>query len=128
MSTRKIGLLLTVPLIIFLFVIMNTEAAMANTTSIDTDASDGCTGAATFPMLYVGGKDGIVFAQAAYEFDDQCQPVLVEEIRLDYVPDSVNNPEQKPFKTETIPVIPPTRPIEQGDGVTSVDTCHLRTW
>lgn len=108
MSIRKIGLLLTVPLIVILFVVMSTEVAIANTTDsvIDTDASDGCTGAATFPMLYVGGEDGIVFAQAAYEFDDQCQPVLVEEIRLDYVPDSVNNPGQKPFKTKTIPVIP----------------------
>lgn len=55
----------------------------------DTDPSDGCTGSWTFPPLYVGGDSEVIFAQAAYEFDENCNPVLVDQVRLNYVPDSV---------------------------------------
>lgn len=92
----------------------------------DTDASDGCTGTWTFPLLYVGGADGAVFAQATYEFDENCKPVLVNQVRLNYVPAS--DQEQEPFETKTVPIVPPPPPDEGGVGIDAVDTCHLRTW
>jgi len=97
-------------------------------TPTDTDSSDGCSGSWTFPPLYVGGADGAVFAQAAYEFDKNCQPILVSHVRLDYVPESVSQPERPPYRTETVPIVPPPPPHEEGPGIEAVDTCHLRTW
>ena len=101
----------------------------AGATGMDDDPNDGCTGSWAFPPLYVGGENGAVFAQAAYEFDENCEPVLVEQIRLNYVPAFVEG-EQEPVETRTVPIIPPADPDEKdGDlGIDAVDTCHLRTW
>ena len=104
------------------------SAKAATLSGSDTDSSDGCTGSWTFPPLSVGGEDGVVFAQAAYEFDENCNPVLANQIRLNYVPDSVLHPEQKPFETKTVPNIPPPPPYKGGASIEAVDTCHLRTW
>lgn len=111
-----------------LLLLGGTRLAQASATpTSDTDASDGCTGSWTFPPLYVGGKDGAVFAQAAYEFDKNCQPVLVDQIRLNYVPESVLTEEQKPYEVKTVPIVPPPAP-KNGNSITAVDTCHLKTW
>ncbi len=72
----------------------------------DTNAEKGCTGSWTFPPLYVGGEDGIVFAQATYEFEENCKAVQVDQVRLDYVPASVTGGEQKPFETKSVPIAP----------------------
>lgn len=93
----------------------------------DTDASDGCTGTWTFPPLYVGGPDGVVFAHAAYEFDAKCQPVLVSQVRLNYVPAWATTSEQAPVESKTVPIVPPPPPDDGEAGLDAVDTCHLRT-
>jgi len=95
---------------------------------VDTDPSDGCTGSWVFPPLYVGGYDGVVFAQAAYEFDENCKPVLVNQARLHYVPDWIFQEEQESLEIKTVPIIPSPPPKEGGFGIEAVDTCHLRTW
>lgn len=107
--------------------LINPTRAQADTPiATDADASDGCTGIWTFPPLYVGGADGVVFAQATYEFDENCKPILVNQVRLNYVPPL--DEEQEPFETKTVPIIPPPPPDKGGAGVDAVDTCHLRTW
>lgn len=100
----------------------------ATAPQVDSDSSDGCTGTWSLPPLFVGGPDGAVFAQAAYEFDKNCEPVLVSQIRLPFVPDSVLQPDQKPVETETVHINPPPPPYKGGSVIDAVDTCHLRTW
>lgn len=126
MSHKKLIPVSVILSVILLFVsptIGQADAAV----NLDDDPNDGCTGSWVFPPLYVGGEDSAVFAQAAYEFDENCEPALVDQIRLDYVP-TTSNGEQKPFQTKTILIIPPSRPDPQESGFEAVDTCHLRTW
>ncbi|GIV63630.1 MAG: hypothetical protein AB1457_06270 [Chloroflexota bacterium] len=96
-----------------------------------------CTGTWKFPPLYVGGKDGVVFAEAAYEFDENCNPVLVSETRLTSVPTWVTNPSQQPVDEKTVEAVevpasdqPNTQnnDLGVGDSILTVDTCHLRTF
>lgn len=127
MSLSKITRILV--LLSLTLLLTNPTIVRADTpTGVDNDASDGCTGTWAFPPLYVGGADGAVFAQAAYEFDENCNPVLVGQVRLNYVPTPVVDQEQEPFETKTVPIIPPPPPDEGGFGIDAVDTCHLRTW
>lgn len=127
MSLSKITRILV--LLSLTLLLTNPTIVQADTpTGVDNDASDGCTGTWAFPPLYVGGADGAVFAQAAYEFDENCNPVLVGQVRLNYVPTPVVDQEQEPFETKTVPIIPPPPPDEGGFGIDAVDTCHLRTW
>lgn len=127
MSARKIVGLVGLGVIGFLWGVLSVQADTP--TLFDTDASDGCTGVWEFPPLYVGGKDGVVFAQAAYEFDKNCQPILTSQIRLDYVPASVLEPEQKPVEVKTAPIIPDRAFLkEEVYAPTTVNTCHLQTW
>ncbi len=109
MNARKFRILIVIGLIGMLLIgikLVQADAIMEG----DTDASNGCTGTWAFPPLKVGGEDEVVFAQAAYEFDQDCQPVLVEEIYLKTVPDYVRYPDQEPFQSITIPVEPPKVP------------------
>lgn len=96
-----------------------------------------CTGTWKFPPLYVGGKDGVVFAEAAYEFDENCNPVLVSETRLTSVPTWVTNPSQQPVDEKTVEAVevpasdqPNTQnnDLGVGDSILTVDTCQLRTF
>ena len=70
-------------ILVFLSLILLTisppSAKAATLSGSDTDSSDGCTGSWTFPPLSVGGEDGVVFAQAAYEFDENCNPVSLRD-------------------------------------------------
>lgn len=86
-----------------------------------------CTGSQAFPALYVGGKDGVVFASATYEFDENCVPVLIEETRLNHLPQSVIHPEQEPFETKTVSILPPDPP-QPSISPTAVNTCHIKTF
>jgi len=89
-----------------------------------------CTGTWEFPLLYVGGKDGVVFAEAAYEFDENCNPVLVSETRLTSVPTWVTNPSQQPVDIKTVETIevPTSKVNSESDSILTVDTCHIRTF
>jgi hypothetical protein len=118
-----------VVIVVFAITLLAAAPAMAREGlfQVDTNSSDGCKGSWTFPPLYVGGDDGAVFAQAVYEFDKNCKPVLVSQVRLSYVPDSVLKG-QKPVEIKTASIIPPSPPKGDGFGIDSVDTCHLRTW
>lgn len=130
MSLRKlvhILAFLTMALLVIPLLLAGPTVLAKPAVQVDTDPADGCTGSWAFPPLYVGGDDGVVFAQAAYEFEENCKPVLVSQVRLNYVPDSALE-EQEPFETKTVPIIPPLPPKEDGLGIEAVDTCHLRTW
>lgn len=126
MKPRKFWILIVIVLMGMLFAGIQLVQADA-ILQVDTDSSDGCTGTWAFPELKVGGGDGVVFAQAAYEFDHDCQPVLVEEIYLNYVPAEVKDPESEPYQSITIPVDPPKAPYSP-ESIDSVDTCHVETW
>lgn len=89
---------------------------------------EGCTGTWAFPPMYVGGEDGVVFASRAYEFDENCKPVLVEEIRLDYIPEWIERPEREPVEVKTATRTPPPPPTESGSSPEAVNTCHVKTW
>lgn len=82
---------------------------------------EGCTGSWTFPPMYVGGEDGIVFASRAYEFDVNCEPVLVEDIRLDYVPEWAGTPDREPIEVITVTRTPPPPPIESESSSDGLD-------
>lgn len=127
MSVRRLSTAL-ISMLLSLVLFSPTFAGASTDPQPDQDPSDGCTGTWTFEPLYVGGSDGAVFAQAAYEFDENCTPVLVSKISLPYVPDSVLNPKQQPVATETVPIVPPPPPHKGGPTIDAVDTCHLRTW
>jgi len=102
-----------IALLVITLLIIKPALALANPgMQGDLNPDDGCTGSWVFPPLFVGGNDGVVFAQAAYEFDEHCKPVLVNQVRLNYVPDSYFGDEQEPFKTRTVPIIPPPPPKE----------------
>jgi len=135
MSLRKpiYGLMfLGVALLVYTVLLAGPAQVLADSAlQTDTDPSDGCTGTWTFPPLYVGGDDGVVFAQAAYEFDENCQPVLDDQVRLTYVPESVHAKRQKPFAIQTVPIAPPLPPNKDAldaRGTEAVNTCHLQTW
>lgn len=89
---------------------------------------EACTGTWSFPPMYVGGEDGIVYAERAYEFDENCNPFLVEEIRLDYLPASVIQSEQVPVEVKTIEIVPPPPPNKNDNSLLAVNTCHVKTW
>ncbi len=110
MLLKKIATILLFLSLILLWISLPSVKA-ATLPGPDTNSNDGCTGTWTFQPLHVGGEDGIVFAEAAYEFDENCNPVLVNQIRLNYVPDSIL--QQKPFETKTILIIPPP-PLYKG--------------
>lgn len=101
MSLRKSTFIFTVLSLVLLFGPTLVQADTA--VYLDSDPSDGCTGTWVFPPLYVGGDDGNVFAQAAYEFDENCNPVLVHEVRLNHVPASASKGEHTPFQIKTVP-------------------------
>lgn len=98
---KRIFVILTVLLVAFSLVTYSRVTASNGTNQLSNNQKS-CTGTWKFPMLYVGGKDGVVFAQAIYDFDDNCQPVLVNETRLPYVPDSVTHPSQQPIGSITV--------------------------
>jgi hypothetical protein len=104
-------------------------AARADTgTHPDTNSKKGCTGSWTFPPLYVGGDDGAVFAQATYELDENCNPVQVDQVRLDHVPASVTGGEQKSFETKSVPIVPSSPDRAASFSPQAVNTCHVQTW
>ncbi|GEM_PF-2670538 len=130
MFSRRFPAIFVILTIILL--VISPSMVRAGDTGSDDDPEDGCTGSWVFPPQYVGGDDGVVFAHVSYEFDENCEPVLVEQIRLNYVPALVTDGEQEPFETKTVPIIPPPPSDmdekEGGSGIDAVDTCHLRTW
>lgn len=104
-----------------------------STVHANSSVPSGCAVSGALPTLHVGGRDGMVFAQAAYEFDANCVPVLVEYIRLDHVPDWVVFPEQAPVKFKTVPrrIVPLEGHAMSGFGtysINAVNTCHAKTW
>jgi len=126
MSLRKLTYLFTVLSLALLFAPIIVQADTA--VHLDGDPNDGCAGSWVFPPLYVGGEDGVVFAQAAYEFDENCSPILVNAVRLNYIPASASEDGPKPFQIKTVPIAPPPPPEGGGSRIEVVDTCHLRTW
>jgi hypothetical protein len=116
MFLRKLAPILTciaIVLVVITSLMIKPATVLANPgMQGDINPDDGCTGSWVFPPLFVGGDDGVVFAQAAYEFDEHCKPVLVNQIRLNYVPDSYLGEEQEPFETRTVSIIPPPPPTE----------------
>ncbi len=94
-----------------------------------------CTGTWSFPPIYVGGPDGVVYAENAYGFDENCQPVLIESIRLKYLPEWVIHPAphlDSITVKQTVPPPPPspdTKDISFLDNsLLNVNTCHVKTW
>jgi hypothetical protein len=91
-----------------------------------------CTVSGATPFMYVGGDDGIVYASATIKFDDQCNPILVNQVRLTYLPIWAIEPQQQPVNIETVErKIEQSKPSIEETGETTilaVNTCNMRTW
>jgi hypothetical protein len=122
--------------LIFLLVVLSlmpTHFVLAGNGITEAPNQKPCTGSWQFPMLYVGGKDQTVFAQAEYKFDENCRPYLANKVELNYLPDSILHPSQQPVGSTTVQaetVFPVNFPDKFNDGensILTVNTCHLNT-
>lgn len=116
--------LLVCALVLLSLMVFSVQAATADN---GDGEQAGCTGDWVFPTLYVGGKDNVVYASATYEFDENCNPVLVNETRLNYLPQWLIQPDQEPVEIKTVPISPPAPPKESLSP-TAVNTCHIKTF
>lgn len=82
--------LLVCALVLLSLMVFSVQAATADN---GDGEQAGCTGDWVFPTLYVSGKDNVVYASATYEFDENCNPVLVNETRLNYLPQWLIQPD-----------------------------------
>jgi hypothetical protein len=124
-AVPRLAMWLSVILVLLNVVMLNPTTTSA---SSDTRNQQSCTGEWTLPPLYVGGEDGAVYAEAAYEFDENCKPVLASQVRLDYVPASVYESSQRAVDVRTITLPPSARNEGIGEAAMAVNTCHLRTY